>query len=374
MKYFTALSRGRRSLADLDWASREFGCSRRQVASWLLYLRWHHDYRPAAAHREGLSNPALGRHRLTAVISKRRLLALQAVLNPASHIGMTEDKAVFYAYARALGLPVPRLFGVVDRPVGWAEDGNPLRSATDWEGFLTALDGDFLVKPAAGVYGRGIRAFTRVADGFQEYNSNAVITPRSLADSLLSDPWRRLVVQQRVRNHPEIETLTGSPTLQTVRIRTLLTGTGDVFLGSAKIKIAVGGHICDNISAGATGNFVAAIGRDDGRLRLPHAYGKSGRGVVPVPRHPRSGRALEGFAVPFWEELKELARKAAILFTPLRTIGWDIAVTGTGPVLIEANRWWDPGNESVVLPAEETYPSEMSSLLSAMRAEARTLS
>ena len=41
-----------------------------------------------------------------------------------------------------------------------------------------------------------------------------------------------------------------------------------------------------------------------------------------------------------WEEARALALRAAAAFAPLRTVGFDIAPTPAGPVLIEANAWW----------------------------------
>lgn len=354
----------------INWASRTFDCGRWKIARHLLRLYYRYDYRPAAAHHDGLSNPELGDDRLAAVISNRQLRALQRRLNPESHIVLTEDKAVFYQYARALGLPLPCMHAVMHRPSGWDRDGRPLRNLDEWECFLASLEGEIIVKPAAGVYGRGIRGFKRVDGGFEDDSSGELMTARALAQALLTDPWRRLVIQQRVWNHPDLESLTGTRTLQTLRIRTLVTSSGEVVVGTGKLKISRGRGLSDNIDGGRGGNFVAAVGLEDGRLGMPHEHAPSGRGIVSIPRHPNTGQAMEGFRVPFWDEAKTLARSAAVLFLPLKCIGWDIAVTGSGPVLIEGNRWWDAAVQTVALPGEETYTREMASFLRAMRTEA----
>ncbi|MBN9282025.1 MAG: hypothetical protein J0H37_07220, partial [Hyphomicrobium denitrificans] len=59
---------------------------------------------------------------------------------------------------------------------------------------------------------------------------------------------------------------------------------------------------------------------------------------------------LEGFRLPDWTLVTELALRAARTFLPLRTIGWDIALTPDGPVIVEGNRWWDPPNDAVIGP------------------------
>jgi hypothetical protein len=60
-----------------------------------------------------------------------------------------------------------------------------------------------------------------------------------------------------------------------------------------------------------------------------------------VTRHPRTNADLIGFEVPGWQEIRELAIQAANVFTPLRTVGWDIGITDSEPVLIEGNVTWD---------------------------------
>jgi hypothetical protein len=47
-----------------------------------------------------------------------------------------------------------------------------------------------------------------------------------------------------------------------------------------------------------------------------------------------------GFQVPFWPELIDMAKKAALHVPENRSIGWDIAVTENGPELIEGNHDW----------------------------------
>jgi len=46
---------------------------------------------------------------------------------------------------------------------------------------------------------------------------------------------------------------------------------------------------------------------------------------------------MEGRAIPFWEDLKALALAAHRHFDDRIVIGWDIAVLGDGPIIIEGN-------------------------------------
>ncbi|HTN98325.1 MAG TPA: sugar-transfer associated ATP-grasp domain-containing protein, partial [Nordella sp.] len=53
--------------------------------------------------------------------------------------------------------------------------------------------------------------------------------------------------------------------------------------------------------------------------------------------HPDTGAAIEGRVLHFWPETIALACRAHAAFAPRVFIGWDIAITSNGPVLIEGN-------------------------------------
>jgi hypothetical protein len=55
---------------------------------------------------------------------------------------------------------------------------------------------------------------------------------------------------------------------------------------------------------------------------------------------PGTERSFIGFQLPDWEKAKELALQAADAFPWARSIGWDVAMSGRGPVLIEGNEEW----------------------------------
>jgi hypothetical protein len=82
-----------------------------------------------------------------------------------------------------------------------------------------------------------------------------------------------------------------------------------------------------------------------GRINWMRTARPDGVGLVEVTRHPVTGAVLPGFQLPLWPEACALARRAALSFRPLLTVGWDIAFTPDGPLLIEGNAWWDPPNQ-----------------------------
>ena len=58
---------------------------------------------------------------------------------------------------------------------------------------------------------------------------------------------------------------------------------------------------------------------------------------VEYAAHPVTGVRFKGFQVPYWKECLELMRKALPLASKISNIGWDVAITPEGPLLIEAN-------------------------------------
>ena len=56
-------------------------------------------------------------------------------------------------------------------------------------------------------------------------------------------------------------------------------------------------------------------------------------------RHPDTGAVFAEVTVPFWDEVRDITARAAPAL-PLGSLGWDVALTPEGPVLIEANYSW----------------------------------
>jgi hypothetical protein len=63
---------------------------------------------------------------------------------------------------------------------------------------------------------------------------------------------------------------------------------------------------------------------------------------VRSPRAPGTGALVEGLRVPHWDAAAALVRRAAPHFLPARTLGWDVALTEAGPVIVETNMFWWP--------------------------------
>ena len=138
-----------------------------------------------------------------------------------------------------------------------------------------------------------------------------------------------------------------SPALQTVRLVTYVDGNRDVRILLAGWRLADEKAEFDNFSGTGKNNVFCVIDPADGSMRKCFMKSRHpfGFGLREVVRHPVTGQILTGLQPPMWQDIVTLGRKAALVFLPSKCLGWDIAMTSAGPVLIEANRYWDPHNE-----------------------------
>jgi hypothetical protein len=149
-------------------------------------------------------------------------------------------------------------------------------------------------------------------------------------------PSSRLLIQPCIRNHRDLLALTPGG-LCTVRVVTYRTPGERARVLLAAYKMPTGDSPADNFH---TGGIVAPVDIDTGMLGP--AIRRAGRVLVPVDRHPDTGAVIEGHVLPWWPETMALATQALDAAHQRPTIGWDIAITDDGPVLIEGNSMSNP--------------------------------
>ncbi len=134
-----------------------------------------------------------------------------------------------------------------------------------------------------------------------------------------------------------------------MRLVTYVDGNRDVRILLAGWRLADEKAEFDNFSGSGKNNVFCVIDPADGTMQkcLMKSRHPFGFGLHEVERHPTTGLNLLGVQPPMWNDIVNLGKKAALAFLPSRCLGWDIAMTSAGPVLIEANRYWDPHNEDI---------------------------
>jgi hypothetical protein len=84
----------------------------------------------------------------------------------------------------------------------------------------------------------------------------------------------------------------------------------------------------------ARGGVLAPVDLETGRLRqLKTAT------VFPelLSHHPDTGAQVAGVELPYWKECMDLAKATIRALPGMRFSGLDIAITGSGPLIVETN-------------------------------------
>lgn len=203
------------------------------------------------------------------------------------------------------------------------------------------VPGEYFVKPSSGSHGEGTFSFAVTGDEvrwcgkrgtFAEFFAHCVSALRR-TDSL--------IVQPKLTNHAAIREITHAKGLSTIRVVTARKA-GDIKVLGACLRVIVGDSETDSFSHGSSGNLLAAVDIERGELIAARgSTSKTWPRVKDIVNHPTSRRPLVGVTLPCWPEVLQLVRKAHESIPDLHTVGWDVAVLDTGPIVVEANWRYD---------------------------------
>lgn len=188
----------------------------------------------------------------------------------------------------------------------------------DFAQFEAFLDkhSTFISKPYDGLGGKGV-AKVSAADitDRQAYFQNCV--------------ENKILLEELVIQHPEMNVLCPK-SVNTMRIMTF-NDHGKPEILWMGLRVGNGVNDVDNFHAQGMG---VAIDMDTGRL-VGDAIDKDNRVFT---HHPTTGVRFDGFQIPCFQEAKEMVLKAALESDKILVVGWDVAISEKGPVIIEGNR------------------------------------
>ena len=147
---------------------------------------------------------------------------------------------------------------------------------------------------------------------------------------------RRMLLQPCIQNHRDLLPLT-SAGLCTVRVVTYRMPGGSAQVLLAAYKMPAGDSPADNFHSGG---IVAPVDLASGKLGS--AVHRRGHVLVRVDRHPDTGVTIADHQLPYWPETLALATRALDACHCRPSIGWDIAITDDGPILVEGNTMSNP--------------------------------
>ena len=136
------------------------------------------------------------------------------------------------------------------------------------------------------------------------------------------------LVEDTLVQHPEMERLCPN-SVNTLRMVTVLKD-GVAHLVYALVRMGNGKSHTDNISSGGMYALLDQAGRISEKAFCDKTSGY-------YTSHPVSGVVFHDFVVPYFQEAKALFIQAAQVEPRVGYVGWDVAITPAGPVLVEGN-------------------------------------
>ncbi|MBS5507777.1 MAG: hypothetical protein KHX31_03990 [Akkermansia sp.] len=239
---------------------------------------------------------------------------------------MLDYKDVTARYLSHARLPVSVPLGIVDGEGVFHQDFLNIPFA-EW---LPSCNIPLFLKPQDGVQGRKCFALEMQ---HREEKLCLLLNGLPIECKEMEHQAANHLVEAKIVQHPEMDILYPEA-VNTIRFVTLSDSEG-IYIYTQFLLVGSNGS---NLSNGRAGGIAVGIDRTGmlntkGHRNLKSCFGK-------FHQHPDTGIPFSGFQIPFFEESRQLALSAHQLFPGIHSIGWDIAVTPEGPVIIEANRDW----------------------------------
>lgn len=136
------------------------------------------------------------------------------------------------------------------------------------------------------------------------------------------------ILEERIKQSEVMQTLNAS-SVNTVRCITLNTRDG-VIVAYTFLKVGRNGSFIDN---GGAGGILAGIDVESGVITT-HGYDEFANEYVV---HPESGVIFKGYAFPRWDEMRGMCCEMAAMIPGVKCIGWDVALTDSGWIVVEGN-------------------------------------
>ena len=242
------------------------------------------------------------------------------------------DKLRFAVFCKEIGVPTPPLIATARDGVVTFEEGG------------AALGGeDLFVKPVISKGSTGTEIFRCIGPGRYRDPADreidlAEVTRRVAARSKGKAKTKTLMVQRRLTNHPDLADL-ADQSLIAIRVITCI----DV---RDREQRAVVAYAFIRVITRLEPNWPVswelgiAIDLETGRLG-PVTGDKSESLLCWWDVHPNTGVPVTGRIMPHLDEIKAITIQAHEAAKGRLLIGWDVAVTPDGPLLLEGNSYPD---------------------------------
>ncbi len=237
---------------------------------------------------------------------------------PPSYLCILEDKLMFEKFINNYPEYAPKNIGYVTKIHLYFPDELPQPIEN-----ILKYDMNCIVKNTWGYGGKDIFLLKIISGGIF-INGN-----QSTLSELKNKLPERAVLQEILEQHEVLKQFHPA-SINTARVVTVNTGT-EVILVSTALRMGVGNNFVDNI---AKGNMYVPINKHTGMLTNV-AY--SNKEPIFHLFHPETKVKFEGVKIPYFKEAIDICKKLHLHLPYFFILGWDVAFTPKGPIIIESN-------------------------------------
>jgi hypothetical protein len=237
---------------------------------------------------------------------------------------LLDNKNICDDILRANNLPIPRLILKIRHGKIFDLHGEIISDANSLNRYLANQKSkEIIAKPAdCGSGGKQIEIFEKKEGGYYSRN-------KKLSYEMISKAFNRDWIFQEVISNIPLLAEAHPNSINSLRVITLFTEKEPLIL-YAILKMGNNSARTDNAH---TEGIYVGVDLSTGRL-FDKAYDEN---LNEFYEHPLTKFKFPGKVIPNFSEVITISKKAALLFPETKIIGWDIALTNNGPIILEGN-------------------------------------
>lgn len=185
-----------------------------------------------------------------------------------------------------------------------------------WEEFMSFVNNvpKFIYKPLEGGQGKGIQVFEKIGGGeYTKIYDNLKVTHG--------------ILEEWIQQHPTMQELYPDA-VNIIRVQTVYAKGRCHFLGAT---LTIGYK--NKIANASADSIFTLVDVKTGQVSTDGCDYNDNTYI----NHPETGVHFKGFQIPMWYEVLKILEKAAARVPQIGYVGWDVAITEYGPVIIEGN-------------------------------------
>ena len=242
------------------------------------------------------------------------------------YASILENKLIFNDLFTCYGIPVPRVLFSFRNARFFSKSGEEMSDISVTRCLSDAKTRRIFAKKATGNCGKGVFVFTKTDQGYRA--SDGTMVDAAFIRKFCGKEDYHFEEQL---SQDQVLSQFCPDTINTVRVVTKnRTGKESVIVGASIRFGRMGGYV-DNL---AQGGVSVNLNIDTGEL---FDFGMREYDLTKYYEHPDTGIRFAHVLIPQWPEIKEMIDHVSSLVPPFREIGWDIALTLDGPVIVELN-------------------------------------